>query len=127
MTNNSESLLQKDELKNIEESVQDEIVQENEAHEHEDAYSDHDEEIDKLRASNKKGLGTIDAFVTTLWNRRFWTGVFINISLIGSALYNGKIFIVCVILTALFHILDKYTDFKIHVMHQKREYVKYGY
>lgn len=124
MTKDTESLLMKDELKDVEEHIQDEIVQDNEAHEEDEAYED---ELHRVEDANKKGLSVIDGMINKLWNRRFWTGVFINASLVGSALYNGKIFIACIILTAFFHILDKHTDLRIHLMHQKREYVKYGY
>lgn len=127
MTKNPESLLQEDELENVEEEIQDEIVQENEQHEEHEAYESEDDEYTRIQAANKKGLSVIDALLNKLWSRRFWAGVGINACLVGSALYNGKIFVICVVLTAIFHIVDKHTDYKIHIMHQKREYVKYGY
>ncbi len=121
MINNA---LHQDELMNLEDSTQEEIVKEQEQKEHDFSTN---EEYTRIQKANKKGLSIIDGIINELWSKRFWTSVFLNVALIGSALYSGSLFIVCVILTGIFHIIDKHTDLKIHRMHQKREYVKYGY
>jgi hypothetical protein len=126
MSDNSEVFFQGDELKSPGDSGQEKIVKEQESKEESSAF-DSDSEYLRIQAANKKGLSIIDGIINELWTRRFWTSVLINIALVGSALYSGSVFIVCVILTGIFHIIDKHTDLKIHSMHQKREYVKYGY
>lgn len=112
---------------NIEKGNQETIVKEQESSEEAFAFEDEEKEYARIKASNLKGLSIIDGVINDLWNKRFWTSVFINIAIVGSALFGGLVFMICVILTGLFHIIDKHTDVKIHGMHQKREYVKYGY
>lgn len=85
-----------------------------------------DDEFLKLDAENKKKLFKIDSIINDFWSRRVLMSTCINICLVLSALYNGTVFVIAIICTALFHIIDKHLDFKIHRMYQAKDYAKNG-
>lgn len=85
-----------------------------------------EDQLGRIEFANRARIKIIDDFINKLWSKRVMMKTFINLALVGSALYNGVPFIVCIVLTAIFHIIDANIDFDIHKMHQKKEYAKYG-
>jgi hypothetical protein len=92
----------------------------------EDEQYEQDAEMYRMASANREKIKIIDTYINGLWSKRVFMSTCINICLFSSALYSGVVFIWAVILTALFHIVDKHLDFDIHKLHQKKDYAKYG-
>lgn len=87
---------------------------------------DEHETIARIKRENNRKILRIDSYINKLWSRRVLMSALINISIALTALYNGTIFIVAVILSALFHTVDKCLDYNVHKLHMKKDYAKYG-
>lgn len=88
--------------------------------------ADEGKQLHALRESNRKKLRVIDKYIDQLWSKRVLVSAAINACVIGMALYDGMMFVYAVIFSAVFHTLDKYIDYCIHRMYQKKDYARYG-
>lgn len=86
-----------------------------------------DLEYRELKKKLGQGIRKVDGCINDIWTKRVWVSTLLNVSLIGSALYNGFIFVIAIITTAILHVVDKYLDFDIHKLYQEKDYIKNGY
>lgn len=82
--------------------------------------------LNKLKEQNREKMVIIDGYINRLWSKRVWASTFLNISLVCTTLFTGTIFLASVIFTAMMHVWDKYLDYSVHKMYQKKEYARYG-
>ena len=82
--------------------------------------------LNKIKEENRKKIVIIDNYINKIWLRRVFVSSMINVCLIGAALFSGMVFIVSIIASGILHVVDKYLDFNVHKLYQKKEYAKYG-